>query len=128
MKRTTIALLSLLLLFSSCVSYTQLIATNDRADIYVNGVYKGKGTAKIKRNGAPKRALITAKIGSREVGNITIRRKHDLVSLIVGYYTFGWGWIFYLHYPESVVIPIEAPSQDGQYISPWDTKPGSWED
>lgn len=128
MKKPTIFLISILLLCTSCASYTQLVVTNSRADIYVNGVYKGQGTAKIKRNGAPRRSSITAKYRNIEIGNITTRRKFTIATAVVGYYTFGIGWFCFWQYPQTVLIPTETLKEGLQTISPWDTKPSNWAD
>lgn len=125
MKRVYL-LFILPLLFYSCGT-TLITVPNPEVDIYVNNVYKGKGTAEIPRMGPPQKASLSAKYHGAEVGSMVIKRKLDLTGCLVGYFTYGVGLFFSFRYPSEVTIPIRSDLyQNGNPVrSRWDEPPGN---
>ncbi len=97
-----------LLLLSNCGT-TLLVADRPTQEIFVNGVYKGKGVVKIQRAGVYSSKTIVAKQRDKIVGQTNISRNFDLTTLIVGYLSFGVGLVTYWRFPGIVKIPVENP-------------------
>ncbi len=105
MRKYLVIALSALILFASSCAQTQLVSGIAGADIYVNGVFKGKGSVEVKRAGVPKKIEVSARYQGRELGKIIVKRKFDIVTLIAGLYTYGVGIVFTFRYPAMVYIP-----------------------
>ncbi|MBP7497625.1 MAG: hypothetical protein KA792_08190 [Bacteroidales bacterium] len=114
------------LLFITCLLLFQCRPTkiiterNLNADIYINGIKKGKKEIKIHRYGIPKKIKISAKYDGEIIGNITEKRRLNLGSFILGYFTYGTGFIISWSYPKTIIIPVNLPP-GLELSSPWDT-------
>ena len=120
----------ILSIFLSACGTTQLISMRGNPDIYVNGEYKGKGRAEIKRMGFPKKITVTAKSNSEVIGEITTRRSFDIVTLIAGFYSLYTGFLWAWRFPETVMIPvdeskIEKETEEKDQRNIWMRPPGS---
>ncbi len=100
-------ILILAIIISGCGT-TDIYVPHSDVDIYINNVQKGKGTAEITRTGVPKKKHITAKYEGQLVGEKTIKRKFNLLTGIVGLYTYGIGLIFCWQYPNTVYVPVDT--------------------
>ena len=107
---------SALTLATGCHRMMTIKADNPNASIYFDGVYLGKGKAKVTRMGTPKRSEIRVehhgesrtKVVSRDFTLVTLGL--GLVSLYTGFF---WAWEF----PED--IELQAPSGSMQGDNPW---------
>ena len=120
----TILIFTLCLLVSSCGT-TQLIVSGQKdVDIYANGQYVGKDIASITRTGTPRKLTVQARYNSQIIGQTTVKRKFTVTTFLVGYITYGVGFIFAWKYPETVFIPVtnsaQIPDNNQSTISPWD--------
>lgn len=97
-------------------------------DIYVNQVYKGKGTVTIKRMGPPKTIHVEARHYGRTVGEAIVKRKFDFATFLAGYFSYGTGFIWGWRFPGTVIIPVETRPHSGfdQRESAWYRPPSAW--
>ncbi|MEI7594846.1 MAG: hypothetical protein WCK02_03800 [Bacteroidota bacterium] len=93
------------LMLSSCGA-TIVTCKRTDADIFVDGVCKGKGTVKIKRIGVPHKAQIIAQVNNTEIGSIKASRKFDAVTLLAGLCTYYSGFIWAWRYPSVIEVPV----------------------
>jgi hypothetical protein len=109
-----------LVLLTGCAS-TKVVSQDPGADIYLDDRWIGVGEAKVGRVGPPRHATLEARKGGKTVGRADMARSFRFMTVVwgaVSYYTgFYWGW----YYPESVMIPVLAPSQAKAIdaVSPW---------
>jgi hypothetical protein len=112
--------------FLASCGTTHLVVLNPDADIYVNHVYKGTGTATLVRTGPPRKVTAEVRYMGRTIGSIDLKRKFDLVTLFAGCYSYGLGFICAWRYPGLVIVPVENHSCFGDNQSIWDKPPGDW--
>ena len=100
------------ILLSSCGT-TTIISSAPQDDIYINQVFKGTGTAKIVRMGPPSKSHIEERKMGRTVGEITAKRNFDVITFLLGCYTYGTGFILCWRYPQTITIPcVVRPAWD----------------
>jgi len=116
MKRILFAIIiPLYMLCMSSCGMSRITVNDPNAEIFVNNVYKGKGTAEVTRMGFPKKLHIEAKCNNSTVGSIIVKRKFDGVSLLMSICTRGYGFIFSFRYPKNILIPIiDAPTESAK--------------
>jgi hypothetical protein len=127
-RKAPVVLLIIIVILSGCGT-THIVVTNyPSSEIFVNGVYKGRGSAEIRRTGVPKKSNIVARYQGVEIGSVSVRRKFDAVTFMAGYCTYGIGFILCWRYPETVFVPVEGsqPSNNTN-LSPWDAPSGTWD-
>ena len=95
-----------------------MVDQNVNADIYLNGIKKGQNYFEITRTGMPKRIELSAKYHGQEVGKISVRRKFEWTTFLVGYFTYGIGFLTAWRFPEQIVIPT-TPIDINDAYSPW---------
>jgi hypothetical protein len=117
-------LITLVAGLSSCGS-TIIVANHPQAQIYVNGVYEGTGTARITRAGIPKRTQLEAVLNHEVVAQREIRRQFDGAALFGGFFTYGIGFFTLWRYPKEVHLNANEgfPSRPEENI--WERPPGS---
>jgi len=103
---------------ASCGTTKIVTDRNLNADIYINNVNMGRKSVEINRTGPPKKIMITAKYNGLTIGSIEQRRKFELSTCLIGYFTYGIGLLTAWRYPEIIIIPTIPQENDG--ISPWD--------
>ena len=119
-----VLLISAVLVITSCGT-SEIICKKADVDIYVNGINKGKGIVKLKRMGIPRKSVVSARYNNEEIGQITVKRKIDGVTIILGlvtnYTAFLWAW----RYPAVIEIPIknESPVIPSENKSIWMNPP-----
>ena len=125
MKAIRILLLIVLVAGLSSCGTTIIVANHPRAQIYVDGVYEGTGTARITRAGIPKRTQLEAVLNHEVVAQREIRRQFDGAALFSGFFTYGIGFFALWRYPKAVHLDASGgfPAQPGESI--WDKPPGS---
>jgi hypothetical protein len=111
--------------FSGCDT-TSIAVSNADVDLYVNGVYKGKGHVEVPRTGLPRKMSIEAKYQGSSVGQLVVKRKFDALTLLACYYGFGVGMLFAFRYPNNVFVPISMSDSNGSNESIWKKPPGKW--
>jgi hypothetical protein len=84
----------------------------------VNGEFKGKKIAEISRMGPPKKIDVVAKYEGETIGNIMVKRKFDMATCLVGYFTYGIGLFTAWRFPSCIVIPTHYELDKRN--SPWD--------
>ena len=109
---------------------TKLVTYNSNVDIYVNNQYKGKGEVTIPRTGPPQKSHVVAKYSGREVGSTDIKRSVKFSTVLIGMYTYGFGFFLSWRYPEMVIIPTDNLPDEKRGFEPgksiWDMPPGEW--
>ncbi len=127
-RRNILIILSFcsLLLFGCGMS--TIVVKNANVDLYVNNVYRGKGSVEVRRTGFPKRLYIEAKYNGATVGQLTVKRKLTGIGCLTGYFTYGLGLLFSFRYPETIIVPInETPNEPNPWKeSIWKKPPKSW--
>jgi hypothetical protein len=91
---------------------------NINADIYMDGVLKGKSQIEIQRMGVPKKIELTAKYEGQNMGSITVKRKFDWATFLVGYFTDGIGFLTAWRFPEQIIIPTQRLNPEDNF-NPW---------
>jgi hypothetical protein len=106
-------------LFVACGTTRIVTDQNINADIYLNGVKKGQKNIEIRRTGFPERIQLSAKYQGQELGSISVRRKFEWSTFLIGYFTYGIGFLTAWRFPELITIPTAKinPEED---FSPWD--------
>ncbi len=128
LRKVPIVLLILFVILSGCGTTHIVVMNYPSSEIFVNGVYKGHGSADIRRTGVPKKSNIVARYQGVEIGSILIRRKFDAVTFLAGYCTYGIGFILCWRYPEIVYVPTgDSPPANNTNRSPWDAPSGTWD-
>lgn len=79
------------------------------ADIYLNGVKKGKKEIEIKKTGIPKKIKLTAKYKGVTIGSIEEKRKFKFSTCLIGYLTYGIGLFTAWRFPDVIIIPVKGP-------------------
>lgn len=129
MIRSCIFLLSISLLLGSCGT-TQLVTNNANVEIYVNNNFKGKGQATVTRTGPPQKMHVEARYQGERVGEINVKRKFEVITLIAGCYSYGLGWFITWRYPATVIIPTTNETDENKSSEPhlnvWELPPGEW--
>jgi hypothetical protein len=127
MKKLRITFFFMLISFTFYQCGTTKIITDRgiNADIYVNGVIKGKKEAEIIRMGIPKKVDITAKYQGEIIGKTSARRKLDGATCLIGYLTNGIGLLVAWRYPAIIIIPTTIKPNGETDISPWDATENS---
>lgn len=99
------------------------------ADIYVNGVNKGKKDVKITRVGPPRKVFVEAKYNGKTIGQATVKRRFAFSTFVIGYFTYGAGFLFAWRYPEVIVIETHGydvrDNNTSKSKSTWDDPSGS---
>ena len=93
---------------------------NINADIYLNGIKKGQRNIEITRTGVPKRIELSAKYQGQALGSISVRRKFEWTTFLIGYFTYGIGFITAWRFPDVIMIPTSKINNEDD-LSPWDT-------
>lgn len=128
--KSIIIILTFVVFIATGCGTTQIAASSSSTNIYVNGVFKGKGSIEVARLGVPKKLYVEAKEGFEVIGSKQIKRKFDFATFIIGYFTYGTGFLWAWRFPSYVFIPttydsspsnntFEGPPQK----SPWDNPP-----
>jgi len=107
-------------LLTGCGTTRIVVDQNVNADIYLNGVKKAQNYLEITRTGTPKRIELSAKYQGQELGKISVRRKFEWTTFLVGYFTYGIGFLTAWRFPEQIVIPVKRIDMDIA-SNPWDT-------
>lgn len=113
-----------ILILNSC-TYSQILCGNAKADIYIDGAFAGKGTAKVVRVGPPNTCHLEAKLNGHVIGKAEMSREMTATTLYYGISSWGLGLLFLWEYPESYIIPIEMTAPDNNY-DPWAPKNSKW--
>ena len=116
---TCLVLVIFSLLLVSCGTTRIMLDQNINADIFVNGIKKGQNTVEIQRMGVPKRIEVSAKYQGQTLGSISVKRKFDWATFLIGYFTDGIGFLTAWRFPEQVIIPTKRLEND-DFISPWE--------
>ena len=130
MKKYLLVILSCFFILASCGT-TTLMTDYPYAEIYVDGDKKGTGKAEIKRYGAPDSKTVVAKYRGREIGRDKIKRKFGPGSLVLTLYSYGLGFFFTWHYPETIYIQTNKGQGNQQDLNKkeeniWMEPPGAW--
>ncbi len=107
------------IMFVGCGTTKIMVDQNVHADIYLNGVKKAQNYLEITRTGFPKRIELAAKYQGQTLGNISVRRKFEWTTFLVGYFTYGIGFLTAWRFPEQIIIP-SIKTDNAEEISPWD--------
>jgi len=114
------------LMFFGCGTTKIMVDQNIHADIYLNGVKKAQNYLEITRTGFPRRIELAAKYQGQSLGTISVRRKFEWTTFLVGYFTYGIGFLTAWRFPEQIIIPI-ININGAEEISPWDMpRSGIW--
>lgn len=105
-------------LLAECGTTKIMTDQNLAADIYLNGVKKGRKEIEIQRMGIPKKIELTAKYQGETIGTITVRRKFDYATCLIGYFTEGIGLLTAWRFPETIIIPTKVKNSD-ELTNPW---------
>lgn len=124
--KKVLSYLCIVLVLTGCGT-TQVMVNSPRTDIYIDNVHMGKGSVEITRMGPPKRKNLVAKHEGTTVGQMEIKRKFDVLTALIGIYTYGVGFIVGWRYPSVVIIPTEqiegvTPASK----NPWMDPPKVW--
>ncbi len=136
-QRKLVTTLLLVTLCSAGCGTTQIITTEPRARISVDGRSLGRGRAEIDKRGSPGSVtvLVNTEDGRREQQQI--RRSFTLTTLLLGVLTYGVCLIACWEYPDTVFIQLPdarrggvgdpSPSQDPWLLPPpgWQKPPGT---
>ncbi len=124
MRRIFTFLIIASLLLSGC-GRTIITTSSPTADIYINSTLKGRGTAEVTRRGPPLKYYIEAKEGGVVVAKTIIRRKFDVTTCVIGYFTYGVGLILGWRFPSDVYLntPVKEQGEQPPVLSPWDAPP-----
>jgi hypothetical protein len=106
-------------LFISCGTTRIVTERKINADIFVNGVNKGKNEVKIQQMGFPKKIEIEAKYQGEILGSIHAHRKFTLITFLVGYCT-GIGFLTAWTFPDVIIIPTKNFMSD-ELKNSWDS-------
>jgi hypothetical protein len=119
---------------------TQLMPTDPNARIYVDGEMVGKGVGSIRQRGLPGAAQVLVKTDDGRRQQQSISRSFTVVTLLLGFITYGVCWVACWEYPSSVVVNVPPPP--GGYIlggtfedpagstpsgDPWLQPPSGWQ-
>jgi len=107
-------------MFVECGTTRIVTDQNVSADIYLNGIRQGQKEIKIQRSGIPKKIELTAKYQGETIGNLSVSRKFEWTTCLIGYFTYGIGLLTAWRFPEVIIIPTTKINSE-EYISPWDT-------
>jgi hypothetical protein len=126
MKKVIVKFLMIAFCFTFVGCGTTKIITDQNiyADIYLNGIKKGQKAIEIQRRGVPKKIELTAKYKGQLVGHVIVKRKFDWSTFLIGYFTYGIGFITAWNYPEIIIIPTKNLNDDSG-SSPWDSSNNS---
>jgi hypothetical protein len=109
----------LCILFVACGTTRIVTDQNVNADIYLNGIKKGQKNIEIQRTGMPKKIELSAKYQGQALGSISVRRKFEWSTFLIGYFTYGIGFITAWRFPDVIIIPT-SKINSAEDFSPWD--------
>jgi hypothetical protein len=120
MKRRVIFLLLILIILLSGCGTSKIITDSQYATIYINGKRSGTGDAEITRTGFPQKMKIEVRYKGSMVACKIVKRKFTFVTFIIGYLTYGIGFITAWQYPETIMIPVDVKDSGKWTKSSWD--------
>ena len=138
--KTALLLATLAGLSAGCGT-TQIVASDPRALITVDGANVGRGMATVQKTGLPGTARVVAKTEDGRRAVQPMSRSFGWTAGLLGIITYGVCFFACWQYPDTLYLVLPSPSRldspgsggwdvpgaPGQYQDPWLLPPSSWQ-